>query len=73
MCVMWILSVLATVGTGWLAFATRVGGSMVHAAFLLSVGAFVACSVWGLARGLAVSPQRSELHRREPRNGQERA
>lgn len=50
---MWVLSLLAALGMGWLAFSTPRSAPVVHALFLLSVGVFVASSIWTLARGLS--------------------
>ena len=67
---LFVLSVAATVGTGWLVFSGRTSASAMHAAFLLCVGASVACGVLLLAKGLPVTPQEREkgLDAARPRN-----
>lgn len=50
--ILWLMSLLAAVGTGWLTFAQTNVSPPVHASFLLSVAAFVGCSVWCLVRTL---------------------
>jgi hypothetical protein len=58
--VMWILSLLAAVGTGWLVFSNGQSTPLAHAVFLLCVGAFLASSLWLLARGLSPLPRQPD-------------
>jgi hypothetical protein len=51
--VMWVLSLMAAVGTGWLVFSNGQSTPLAHAVFLLCVGGFLATSMWLLARSLS--------------------
>lgn len=51
--ILWVISVAAALGTGWLVFGLRSRGLSYHAVFLISVGAAVLFSILLLWRGLS--------------------
>jgi hypothetical protein len=53
---LWIVSLGASVGTGWAAFSRAHAPPVTHAGFLLSVALCVACTALLLARWLSIGP-----------------
>ncbi len=65
---LWILCLALAVVTGWLAFSNTNASTPVHAAFLLSVAAFVVCTVWAMGRLLSTTedyPGKSDTDRHD--------
>lgn len=64
----WVVSLLAVVLTGYLVFASADRPLVFHGAFVLSIAAFVVCSLWLLSRGLAAISSRDQQRQRDHRD-----